>query len=453
MITYLKAFHLILILLLGAGCTTSPPRQDQDPGKIYQEYEGTRLPPHEIATVDLTYSGFIFFRVISIDDKNINKPLLPGEGVYTSPAEYFQAELTPGLHRFVIQIRRSGKGNRRVLAFVQATLHPGHTYTPWFDSRKKSHNHSHYILRIRDKASGEVVGGRIKDYYDMSWNDVQNILNEMMNERVTRMDVLEEFGVPAPLYPKEMVDGVDVRIISVMDDPFPENTLVYTVNKDYEPPFIELENYSPGWRQHFTGFLFLKFDSSEKLQNYFFVEAPLKECFTHPTLIDALDKNIRRVSCKYRLKLLSYSEYYALIGKPEDAYFTLESGIINAQRRINNHTVLFHEHVMKSRSKPFSIMKSPDWQEYHDILSTNTDRCIEQLVTEGSRLIERYPDILSSAQRSFTETAFKKSVETYGDDAATVERKRLAVYRLFVSPDLAQQADLQFSEIFGAEHQ
>ena len=235
-ITYFQSWHLILIILLGAGCTTSAPRQDLD--IIYQGYEGSRLPPEQIATVYLSNGPMI--RVISIDNKNVNNPnivYIDSEATYQAE-EFSRAELSPGLHIFLVWV--SARKATSAIASIQAILQPGHTYFVNFDNTLYANTSSHYAARMIDKSSGDVVGGRMKDALDWSWGDVQNILQTMSQEGETHMDVIEQFGVPMALYPQDMVGPRLQRHRIVYDEYYPENTLVYTISKNSKPPFVEI---------------------------------------------------------------------------------------------------------------------------------------------------------------------------------------------------------------------
>jgi hypothetical protein len=186
------------------------------------------------------------------------------------------------------------------------------------------------------------------------------------------------------------------------------------------------------------GFLFIKFNQSDELQNYYYIEVPFNKCYSSSPLSDLWDRDGRtashiiKMSCRYRQKLLAYVEYFARSGNPDEAYNTLESGIINAHDKIG--------YMAKDLNIPVN---------YPKILRDNVDLDAAVLFSDGVDLMKRFPDMFVSANNSFTAKNFMKSVEKYGDTAAAVERDRLVIYRRLVGTGQAQQAEHEFSSFFG----
>jgi hypothetical protein len=161
------------------------------------------------------------------------------------------------------------------------------------------------------------------------------------------------------------------------------------------------------------------------------VGAPIDECYENRIVWDWLGRFIREVSCKYRLKTVSYVEYYARSSSSDEAYLALENGILNAHDNISYLT---------------DFASAPD--EYAEKLRGNVDQVTEDLASEGGSLMKRYPELIISARNSFTEAAFNRSMEINGDNAAAIERDRLAVYRRLVGEEQAQQAEHEYSAFF-----
>jgi hypothetical protein len=216
-----------------------------------------------------------FVRVIRIDGNDVNKPALiyksfaeGGEIVY-QPEDFCQAKLLAGQHLFEVYMRR-GYG-AAAIGLIQATLHRGHIYELRTNAHMYPEISSDYAVMMTDTTTGKMVGGRTIDSIDWSWSDARKVLARMLDQRATYMDIIEKFGVPMAFYPRDMVPSTHPR--SLLDEAFPQNSLVYAACTSKEQPFTEL---SLVWRSTLVdrrsdcGYLFLKFGASNEFQNYYF---------------------------------------------------------------------------------------------------------------------------------------------------------------------------------------
>lgn len=438
---------MVLTMLLSGGCAT--PSHWQESGTTYQGYEGSKLPQEQVATVDLYYrTTFTVARVLTIDGRTVNKPTeyYCGNNKTLHGVDFSLAELLPGRYELVVasSIRKGGSG----YSLVQATLQPGHTYriyTNPVDHYLSAHS---YPAWLGDLTTGEVVAGPTEYSPSESWTGLRRFLEGMVNERATQADVMATIGVPSAFQwsmslclngtlPEEPTLLYNYQgEYKSFNAPVPDNTLVYHTCKSEKSPLIDFSQIN---RLNFSeykgcGYLFLRFNLSDELQNYYFIAAPFDECASIPPSWSwsGADRYIEVRTCRYRRKLLAYIDYYAQSGNTAKAYQTLESGIIDAYGNINYITELF---------------KGKD--DYPEELRKNVDQISEVLISDGRELINRYPDMLVAAQNSFTVPAFTKSIAEQGNDAVNVERDRLAVYQRLVGASQAENAEHEFSTFFG----
>jgi len=442
---------LIVAALLCAGCAAQ--HQFVKSGATYRAYEGPILPPDQVAVVDVVRTGTPP-TIISVDGVALGKlgSHCPNESIFPS-GRFLRAELMPGKHTLEVVV--SGHKSGPAMALIQATLHAAHTYELRFEGYGyMAGDSSGFAVMLVDKATGEMVGGRKPGDAYMPWSVLDDRLKQMVRERKTQADVLELIGIPRDLYLKRVTVTCSDKISHTFQmngnftDPFPEHTLVYMACKSGPHRSSGSINYfsykvdshteyvRSGYKD--CGFLFIKFNQSDELQNYYYVEVPFNKCYSSSSLSHLWDRegmegsHIKKMSCRYRQKLLAYVEYFARSGNPDEAYNALESGIINAHGKIGYMT------------KDRNILKN-----YPKILKENVDLDAAVLFSDGVALMKRFPDMFVSANNSFTAANFMKSVDKYGDTAAAVERDRIVVYRRLVGAGRAQQAEHEFSSFFG----
>jgi hypothetical protein len=401
----LLAIVVIVATLFSAGCATSNSKSQLT---IYQGYEGPKKATEEVAIVDN------FSDVLSIDGKEVNKPHTVYRGMEaTYPSiNYYRAELEPGLHTFKVYI--TGHASGPAVALIQATLTAGHAYELRSEHVLYAKNSAGFAVMLIDKANGDLVGGRTEEALNWSWMDVEIMLKEMAQDHATKFVVMENIGVPMALYPEEMLPEPARRGFK---DATPESTLVYRHTELVLPS---------------AGYLFVKFNQSDQLQDYYFVAVPIDECHENPLVWDWLGRIIREMSCKYSYKTIGYVEYYVQSGNPVEAYHTLEDGILNAHDNLGYLT---------------TFPTTPDG--YYEKLKKYADQASEKLISEGSIMMNRYPELSKAAQKSFSPASYSMSVTLLGDSAAKFERSRLAVYKRLVGSDEAANAEREYLDYFG----
>ena len=129
---------------------------------------------------------------------------------------------------------------------------------------------------------------------------------------------------------------------------------------------------------------------------------------------DYLGRSLKKQSCRYHNKLLAYIKYFIRSNNPDEAYHALESGIINAHKKI--------EEIIKG-DMTFMRKKTP--ADYPVKLKKYVDQEIDAIISEGRALIEQYPEMFTSAANSFSEATFMKAITKNGNKAATIENNRL----------------------------
>jgi hypothetical protein len=293
---------------------------------------------------------------------------------------------------------------------------------------------------IIDDSTGEMVGGRHSEALKWSWTDLENKFTQMAHERKKPVDVMEIIGIPSDIFFRRMIcEELLPQVLFSRGNfqaPFPDNTLVYTACKSTPlSPFFVFHSYadsiSSGWSAFYEGcgYLFIQFNQSNEFQNYYYVDVPFNECFVSFWTRDSLGRRIKIQSCRYHNKLLAYIKYFIQSNNPDEAYHALESGIINAHKKIGNIIKGNADHPVK--------------------LKKYVDQEIDAIISEGRALIEQHPEMFTSAANSFSEATFMKAITKNGDKAATIEHNRLVVYRRLVGKDRAEQAEREFSKFFG----
>lgn len=437
----LPAIALALATLQSAGCATQP----HVPVEVYLGYEGPRLPPEQVAIISTTSV------VLTIDGVDVNTK----EGICREkyPNKISHLEVMPGKHTLEVYARGSRAGP--VMALIQATLQAGHTYAirkEYHRARKSNNTIGVFYLfavSLIDKSTGEIVGGRDKEALNLSWTDLENKFTLMAHEGKKPVDVMEIIGIPSDIFFRRTVCEELLPFYLVeygnFQDPFPDNTLVYTACKSrpLSPFFVftsQADHMSSGWSAFYEGcgYLFIQFNQSNEFQNYYYVDVPFNECLVDAWTWDTLGRSLKIQSCRYHNKLLAYIKYFIRSNNPDEAYHALESGIINAHKKIGEI------------SKGYMIfMRKKTPADYPVKLKKYVDQEIDVIISEGRALIEQHPEMFTSAANSFSEATFVKAVTKNGDKAATIEHNRLAVYRRLVGEDRAEQAEREFSKFFG----
>ncbi len=439
----LPAIALALATLQSAGCATQPHVSVE----VYLDYEGPRLPPEQVAIIK---TGSV---VLTIDGVDVNKK----EGIcrekYPNKIFYGGLEVMPGKH--TLEVYASGDRAGPVISLIQATLQAGHTYTI-----RKEYNRAgkgnptigtfyNFAVSLIDESTGEIVGGRYSEALNWSWTDLENKFTLMAHERKKPVDVMEIIGIPSDIFFRRMIceELLPQYLFTYgnFQDPFPDNTLVYTAcqSRPLSPFFMfnpYVDSISSSWSDTYEGcgYLFIQFNQSNEFQNYYYVDVPFNECLVSFWKWDSLGKALKIQPCRYHNKLLAYIKYFINSNNPDEAYHALESGIINAHKKIGE---------MIKGNMTFLRKKTP--ADYPVKLKKYVDQEIDAIISEGRALIEQHPEMFTSATNSFSEATFVKAVTKNGDKAATFEHNRLAVYRRLVGEDRAEQAEREFSKFFG----
>ena len=435
----LPAIALAIATLQCAGCAT----QSHVSVEVYLDYEGPRLPPEQVAIIK---SGPV--KVLTIDGVDVNKEVICREK-YPNKIIYRDLEVMPGKHTLEVYVR--GHKSGPVISLIQATLQAGHSYTirREYNSRAGAGSSSNFAVNLIDESTGVIVGGRHPEALKWSWTDLEKTFTQMAHERKKPVDVMEIIGIPSDIFFRRMVceELLPQSLFTHgnFQDPFPDNTLVYTACKSrpLSPFFVftsQADHMSSGWSAFYEGcgYLFIQFNQSNEFQNYYYVDVPFNECLVDAWTWDTLGRSLKIQSCRYHNKLLAYIKYFIRSNNPDEAYHALESGIINAHKKIGEI------------SKGYMIfMRKKTPADYPVKLNKYVDQEIDAIISEGRALMERHPEMFTSAASSFSEATFMKAVTKNGNKAATIEHNRLAVYRRLVGEDRAEQAEREFSKFFG----
>jgi hypothetical protein len=299
---------------------------------------------------------------------------------------YVGAQLLPGEYSFEYSV-----GCHKcapALIRLEAHLVAGRTYEFRLDYQYKAYNANDYAARLVDVSSGDIVAGRPAAVLKWSWNDWEKALQEMKHSATSQQKAIELLSEPEPFVGRPT-----------------DNTPVYIVCPDSYSGISHWRVMNSSGDTEGCGLLFLQFSDADQLVDYIFLEVPFHDCYKNPfTIWDWKTWHSIQRSCRKRIKSIAFAEYFAITGSPYDAYLQIEDGLRYR-----------HKEVMLQQSR---------------------------------LLLDKYPEIIRSANTHFTKKGFEQSVATYGDHAEQIERKRLSVFHQFAKPEDYEVAKREFLMFF-----
>lgn len=427
-----------------AGCVAFQPKNigeiKETRALIYKGYEGREQPEERLAWVDWGFvSELALFKmaygyVVFIDDSKINRTNKEMRALF--PIErrkeefYSAAELLPGEHSFDFDCT-AARGSTHTFR-LHANVEAGHIYRIHCDAYKYAESPLLFATEMIDLTTGKLVAGRPLGSLDWSWSDFKQVLHDLKNSHANRQIITEMFLRPYWSNSPSIISAhFDEVARGLLDS---DRIMVYKVRPGMsgvlagDTGILNGYNYKPlPFLMGELGLLFLEFDQSERLANYYYFGIPDRNCLKliMPPAWHASSELIEDQACSYFAQALTIAKYLVATGRFRDSYIAIERAIFISTILTNNQLELSPDF--------FNVSNHPEKEANSKEIQSARQKALMQFFQEAKVFFSQNPAVLVAAKKLFTEEAIKSLKQDLTGTSMEMTQKRLIIYKEFAS--------------------
>ena len=289
-----------------------------------------------------------------------------------------------------------------------------------------------FATEMIDLTTGELVAGRPLDSLDWSWLDFNQVLQDLKNSHANRQKITEMFLRPYWSNSPSIVSAHFDEIARGLLDK--DRIIVYMVRPGMsgvlagDTGILKGYTYKPlPFLMGQLGLLFLEFDQSELLANYFYFDIPDRNCpnLTLPPAFYTKSKLIEDQACNYFAQALTIADYLVVTGRLRESYLAVERAIFVSTILINNQLELSPDF--------FNALNPPEKKVYGKEIQSARQKAPMQFFQEAKVFFNQNPAVLVAAKELFTEEAIKSLKQDLTGTPMEMTQKRLIIYKEFAS--------------------